>query len=679
MSTVVGIDLGTTYSVVAYVNAQGKPEIIPNEDGKATTPSVVQFTAHGPIVGASAKEAQANGDKDAVAFFKRSMGDSEFLLSLYGEDYTPTKLSTLVLRQLKEQAEAYLSTPVTDAVITVPAYFTHLQRTATIEAGQKAGLNVLKIISEPTAAALAYGLRPNAQAQRVLVYDLGGGTFDVSLVEITDAELNVLATDGDHKLGGKDWDDSLITYLATQFEQEYGIELNDEELNDLSVQAERLKHTLSIRQSATIRIQGSGQVGNYTVTRTLFEDITHDLMEKTKLLTERVLSATHLTWSDINGVLPVGGSTRMPVVRTFIEQMSGKAPMSGINPDEAVALGAAIQAVMELEQRDKPSLHFRLAGRKKTTDVIAHSLGLIAENTNKTQYINSFIIPKNLAIPTTQTRPYQMKVRRGGDTRLEVFLTQGESENPQDCTYLGLYVFINFPKIASRITQLDITYSYDKNGVVNVSAIEKSTGQPLTLKIEDLPADIPGRFLEPPVIPVAPQPRTVYLAFDLSASMRGQPLKKAQQAARDFVLKSDLEYTSIGLISFSNQVYVDLEATHDATKIKRAIDELIIGRTGYGNLAHPFKEISRLFDGVSGLRYAVVLADGAWVNQKAAIQVAKRCHQEQIEIIAIGFGKANRNFLNQIASSSEQSFFTNLDSLSETFSTIAQEIAGMPV
>ncbi|GCF08703.1 Hsp70 family protein [Dictyobacter arantiisoli] len=675
MSTVVGIDLGTTYSVIAYVNAEGKPEIIPNQDGKSTTPSVIQFTPQGPLVGASAKEAQANGDKDTIAFFKRSMGDSEFLVSFYDKDYTPTELSTLVLRQLKEQAEVHLHQPVTDAVITVPAYFTHLQRTATIEAGTQAGLNVLKIISEPTAAALAYGLRPHARAQRVLVYDLGGGTFDVSLVEITDTELNVQATDGDHKLGGKDWDDSLIQYLAIQFEHEFGIELNDEELNDLSVQAERLKHTLSLRQSAPIRIHGGGHVGNYTVTRSHFEEITRDLMEKTKLLTERVLAAKQLTWADIDGVLPVGGSTRMPVVRTFIEQMSGKAPMSGINPDEAVALGAAIQAVMELEQRQKNAPHFHLAGRKKTTDVIAHSLGMVAESPDNERYINSFLIQKNLTIPTERTKTFKMRLLPDGTTKMEVYLTQSESDDPQECTYLGLYTFSGFPHLTISETEVDVTYTYDKNGVVNIAATEKSTGCPLLLKIEDLPADVPERFLLAPARQAPQQPSTVYLAFDLSGSMRGKPLRAAQKAARDFVLNSDLQYTSIGLISFSNEIYIDLKATKDPHKIEQAIDGLLIGRTGPGNLGHPFKHLSDLLRHERGLHYALVLTDGAWVYPEKAIKAAKKCHSEQIEVIAVGFGNARHHFLSQIASSAKQSLFTDLGNLSSTFSTIAQEIA----
>lgn len=675
MSTFVGIDLGTTYSVVAYVNTEGKPEVIPNERGRAITPSVVYFGETTPIVGDDAKDYQAEGRAEVASFFKRSMGDPQFLLSFHGHDYTPVDLSSFVLAHLKAQAEQHLGTPVTDAVITVPAYFTHLQRSATIEAGRKAGLSVLKIISEPTAAALAYGLRPSQHEQRVLVYDLGGGTFDISLVLITATELRVIATDGDHNLGGKDWDDALIAYLESQFEAEFGIELVGDDFNELRVQSEKLKHTLSARQSAEIRVQSGGNTGTYKVTREKFEELTLSLMERTQLLTEHVLQEADLTWRDVNGVLPVGGSTRMPMVRSYIERMSGKPPIAGINPDEAVALGAAIQATMEMEAisgQRAPTLY--LAGRKATQDVIAHSLGMIAESQDRSRYINSILIPKNLAIPSAQTRPYQMAVRPSGNTELEVFLTQGESDDPQHCAYLGRYVLSGFPPIREKLAVLDITYEYDKNGVVHIAALERSSGKALKLSVETLPSDVPERFLGRPVQQKAREHLTVYLAFDLSGSMSGSPLAEAQRAAEQFVSQCDLTSTSIGLISFSDRVSVDQVATQNNKEIVSAIKRLSIGRTGYGNAGHPFDDIFQQLNNAPGIRYALVLADGVWSYQDVAVKQAKRCHAAGIEVIAIGFGGADRNFLARIASSSEQSFFTEMNRLTETFSTIAQEL-----
>lgn len=675
MSRFVGIDLGTTYSVVAFINANGKPEVIPNENGQPITPSVVYFGTGTPIVGDEAKEHQETGATEVASFFKRSMGDSQFLLSFNGYDYTPIDLSALVLSYLKKQAENFFGEPVTDAVITVPAYFEHNQRAATMEAGRKAGLNVLKIISEPTAAALAYGLRPSQQEQKVLVYDLGGGTFDISLVTITATELIVKATDGDHHLGGKDWDDRLINYLETQFEQEFGIELLGDDISELRVQSEKLKRSLSMRQSASIRVQTSGQIGNYTITREQFEDLTKDLMERTQLLTEQVLHEDGLAWQDLSGVLPVGGSTKMPMVIDYIKRMSGKPPMSGINTDEAVGLGAAIQAAMEMEEKAGPvAPTYRLAGRKSTIDVIAHSLGLIAESADRSRYINSIIIRKNLPIPSSEMRPFKMAMRGSGNTELEVFLTQSESDDPQQCTYLGQYVFSDFPAVSSKDVVLDITYEYDKNGMVHISAIERSTQQPLTLTKHPVPLDVPARFAGRPMDVKVREHLSVYLAFDVSGSMCGKPIAEAQKAAEKFVSQCDLSSTSIGLISFSDRVHIDQAATQNSNEISHAIRNLRCGSTGGGNDGDPFDEIYRLLKDTAGLRYAIVLADGVWSYQDVAVKKAKRCHEAGIEVIAIGFGGADRQFLNRIASSSEQSLFTDMSKLTEAFSTIAQEL-----
>lgn len=672
MSNFVGIDLGTTYSAVAHINAQGKPEIIPNEHGKVLTPSVIYFSPRGPVVGEEAKEYQANGETDIASFFKRSMGDRQYLLSYHGHDYTLIDLSALVLAYLKTQAEHFLHTSVTDAVITVPAYFTHIQRAATIEAGQKAGLNVLKIISEPTAAALAYGLRPSTQKQRVLVYDLGGGTFDVTLVSITAQDLTVFATDGDHNLGGKDWDDCLISYLADRFDQEFGLELVGDDVNELRVQAEKLKHALTALQSTSIRVQGAGKTATYTVTRTLFEDITRHLMERTQLLTEHVLAEKDFSWADIDGVLPVGGSTRMPMVHAYIERISGKPPMKGINPDEAVALGAAIQSAMEIEQRSgQDTTHHMLPGRKRTTDVVAHSLGMIAESPDRSHYINSVLIRKNLAIPSSQMRPYQMAMRRRGDTQLEVFLTQGESDDPQQCAYLGRYVFSDFPSLPDKKAVLNITYEYDKNGIVHISAVERSTSQALQLSVEPVPSDVPARFAGRPTDQQVREHLTVYLVIDTSYSMEGHPIAEAKKAAERFVSECDLTSTSIGLISFAGSVDVRLHATQNDGKIHHAIRSLSVAG---GTSGASFHCLYDLLHDTPGIRYAIVLTDGQWSDQGGAIRKAKQCHQSDIEVIAIGFGQADRHFLEQIASSTEQSLFTDLSRLTEAFSTIAQEL-----
>ncbi|MBW4590035.1 Hsp70 family protein [Aetokthonos hydrillicola] len=672
MSTFVGIDLGTTFSAVAYINSNGKAEAIPNEQNSLLTPSVVDLRSNPPLVGDEAKEKQSLGDEGVYSFFKRDMGNPNALYIENNKKYTPVNLSSFVLRYLKNCAETFLRQPVTDAVITVPAYFNNMQRQATIEAGKQAGLNVLRIINEPTAAAYAYGVRPTNTQSNILVYDLGGGTFDVSLVEITPAELRVIATSGDHMLGGKDWDDRILQYLAAEFKQEFGAELIGEEFNELMVLAEKTKISLSAKQSVKVTVKGNGYSGSYEIKRSQFEELTRDLMERTQMLVNQVLEDAKFTWKDIEGVVLVGGSTRMPMVRSYVEAMSGKPALGGVNPDEAVALGAAIQAAMDIEQGSQPII--KLAGRKKSSDVMSHSLGMIAQNEDGTKYVNSIIIQKNQLIPCQQTRPYQLRVRRSGENWLEVFMTQGETTDPLSCAYLGKYVFTEIPYTEGKTVVIDITYAYDVNGVVNVAAVERSTQQNLKLTVEPLPHDIPERFCLPLVTETRREHLNLYMAFDLSGSMTGEPLIEAKKAAEGFVNECDVTNTSIGIIEFSDKTLITARASQNVNKIIRGIDNLYIGRTGYGNETHPFDEIFRHLKEAKGLRYALVLTDGVWKNQPEAIRAAKRCHQAGIEIIAVGFGEADKYFLREISSSEELSFFTSLGDLSETFSAIAQEL-----
>lgn len=689
MGQAIGIDLGTTYSVVAYINPHGIAETIRNEANAVTTPSVIYFDETGPVVGTEAKEQQAFGEANVAAFFKRQMGDPNFYLTFHNKNYTPVDLSAIVLTHLKQQAEVFLQEAVTHAVITVPAYFNNHQREATMQAGRQAGLTVLSIISEPMAAAFAYGIRPQQDTKAVLVYDLGGGTFDVSVVKISPTEQRGLGVDGDHQLGGKDWDDQLCLYLAGQFKDDFGIDLVGEDYNELLTKAEETKKALSARTSVNVRVQGQGQKGNYTVTQALFEELTADLMGQTQILTEVLLDDIQLTWADLDTVLLVGGSTRMPMVKKYVEQMSGQEVLQNINPDEAVALGAAIQAAMEMEKISPPK--YTLAGRKTSIDVISHSLGMIATNEDHSRYVNSIIIPKNQTVPATETRPYELPLRRSGDNELEIFLTQGETNDPLDCNYLGRYRFTGIPTLSTHKATFEVTYSYDNNQVVQISVIEQSTGTPLRMTREELPDDVPERFNKPPVMTAQEQePMVVYLAFDLSGSMSGNPIEEAKKAAHAFVEQCDLNHTAIGIIGFSDSVAVTLEATEKANQISTAIDNLRVGQTGGGNATHPFDDILRLLpqeqsrswlkwlrqDNYALRRYALVLADGVWSNQGLAIERAKRCHQAEIDIIGIGFGTADKTFMKAISSSDEHSFYTDLNQLTETFSTIAQELTG---
>src|SRR6185295_11312763 len=421
-SLAIGIDLGTTNSAIAYINAAGRPEVVPNREGSPITPSVIDFSCDPPRVGEEAKESQGLGEESIASFFKRSMGNPNFVLELGGRPRTPIDLSALVLKKLKEDAEAKLGTPITQAVITVPAYFNNAQREATIEAGRRAGLEVLRIINEPTAAAIAFGLHETKTTQRVLVYDLGGGTFDVSLVEITSENISVLATDGDHNLGGKDWDDRVAVYLGQSFAEAHGVNPVDSSVsfNDLLVRAEEGKKALSSRNSTRVAIHYEGQREAYELTREKFQELTQDLMERTQCLAEQVLAEAGVKWTNLSGVLLVGGSTRMPMVHDYVRRMSGKEPMTGANVDEAVALGAAIQAAIDLREKSGGKQEtFFLGGSRRIQDVMSHSLGVIALSEDRKSCINSIIIPKNTPVPSKASKPYQLRTREGQDNQLD--------------------------------------------------------------------------------------------------------------------------------------------------------------------------------------------------------------------------------------------------------------------
>lgn len=673
MGAFVGIDLGTTYSVVAHISKHGTAEVLLDDNGRNLTPSIVDLNEGTPVVGWNAREKQELGDSGVYSFFKRQMGDPNAVFIHNGHTYTSIDLSHYVLRHLKLVAESRLGEPVTDAVITVPAYFKDPQRRATEEAANKAGLNVLRIINEPTAAAVAFGVRPTHRAANYLVYDLGGGTFDVSIVQIAPDELRVIGTEGDHELGGKNWDDRILAFLAERFETEFGISLVGDEINDLMVLSEETKKKLRELSSVSVTVQGGGRVGRYELTRTHFEDMTSDLLQRTADFCEQALTEQHMNWHDLEGVLLVGGSTRMPAVKRLIENVSGKPALAGVDPDEAVAKGAAIQAAMDYEKQSGTRLV--LVGRKATsTDVIGSSMGMIALNEDGTKYINSIIIPKNKMIPCAETRPFTLKVRRSGENRLEVYMTQGEMPDPMSCVYLGKYVFTGIPPVQSKTVVIDITYAYNINGIVDVSAKERSTQSALTLTIEPLPPDVPDRFMLPPASETAQEHLTLYMAFDLSGSMTGDPLDKAKQAAIGFLGQCDLANTSLGIIEFSDSTLTTVHGVQDARRIENGIKSMSIGRTGYGNETDPFNELFNLLNRREGLRYGLVLTDGVWSNQKEAVRRAKRCHEAGIEIIAIGFGGADSDFLKRISSRDDLSFFTELGSLSDTFSTIAQEL-----
>ena len=673
METVIGIDLGTTFCAVATVDASGKAVILKNSLGESLTPSVIWFKDTTPVVGIEAKQMQELGEHEVASFFKRDMGNANFSLNFNDKDYSARDLSAILLKKLKEDAELSLGKSVQKAVITVPAYFNNLQREATIRAGKDAGLEVLRIINEPTAAAIAFGLNTQYNGQTVLVYDLGGGTFDVTIIKINADTIEVLGTDGDHELGGKNWDDRIITYAAQQFEEEFSLDILADSVafNDLLVRAENAKKQLSVRDSTRLAIAFEGQKGKYDIDIVTFENLTRDLLERTQSLTEKLMADVHLSWQNINGVLLVGGSTRMPMVTRWIAKMSGKTPLRGVNVDEAVALGAAIQAHLDAHGHLPMQDRFALGGSRKILDVMSHSLGLVAENQDRTKYINSIIIPKNKHIPSKEAHPYQARTRPGNNNSMDVYMVQGESERPSDCHIIGKYVFSNIEHQQGGQAVLDVTYAYDTNGVINVLGHQRSTGKLLDCQVEKVPEDM--SWLDfPPKDEVQVVHLSVIVAIDLSGSMSGQPLRQAKEAAHEFIKKLDLTSTSIGLLLFADSVKVSQALCQNALSLEKGINAWAIGEVGYGNATQPFTEALKSLAAREDPRFLIVLTDGVWSDQALAIKEAQLCKKEGIEIIAIGFDGADKQFLQKIATSDANALHTNAGNLTASFSKIAQ-------
>ena len=697
MGKKIGIDLGTTFSAVAIFDEKTKqPVIVKNQNGNNITPSVIQFLGKGKyIVGEDAKEAFDVGEDGCVHAFKRGMGEDSVYATYDGVEYSPVDLSAILLKYLVEGAEKTLKDKVDEAVITVPAYFYHEERKATLDAAKKIGLKVRMLINEPTAAAMNYGMNHWRENALIMVYDLGGGTFDVTLLQmLRGGNIKSINTVGNHILGGKDWDKRLQEYIKEQIYNETGFDADEDiDLKNMIVgTSETIKKNLSkkavVKQKYNVPDYGVLEV---EITTEKFEEITKDLLDQTGGLCKKILVDQKLKWSDVTDILLVGGSTRMPMVSKYLKALTNHQPISHVNPDEAVALGAAIQTTMPIptysvisELPNKNNKKTVTVGKVATesklsvaamsvNDVQAHALGIIAVNEEGTAYINQNIIPSNQSIPVKSAREFNYYTTADGKNEIDIYLLQGEGAI-KDCKVLNKYIVKGIRHREAGPVKVKIQYSYDRSGMVHVQARKENDNTDLPIQETAKPKDM-SMFYKPIPVEKRQDKTSILFVIDTSGSMEGDGIDETRKSMIDFVNKFKGQNVDFGILAFSSAITPVLDLTDNYSLISSKINSIYDGLGGYGTDADPFPTAYQKMKHVKGNKYIIVLTDGAWWTNTDPVANSRKCQNDGNQVIGIGCGDADSAFIKSISSANAKSITTSgYSEVRKSFGSIAQTI-----
>lgn len=738
MGIAVGIDLGTTFSAVACVGADGEPRILPNSSGEHTTPSVVAVAADGSAVcGEAAKEAQLMGDANVASFYKTNMGNAGYVECLRGCEFDATTLSSMFLRNLIADISAANGVEIDSAVVTVPAYFEAPQREATLEALRRTGVRALGTLNEPSAAAYAYGLMSAGAAageRTILIYDLGGGTFDVTVARLSGREIRVLSSTGNHQLGGRQWDSALSDFILDQLCDARGLDRDDVEsdltpsdINTLAVVSEQVKRDLTNRARTRARVMAESVSGTIEVTREDFEEATRHLLTLTTDCCEEALREAGLTWAQVDGYILVGGSTKMPQVREYLTGKVGSGPIGGnVNPDEAVALGAAVYAAQKcgttfsLPGASAAAPRFSLGALPKLVDCTAHSMGMIAESEDRSRYVNSTIIGKNTPVPATNSREYAVRATPGRPGSLEIYLLQGDDPAPLNNTVVGKYVVPKIPGERGRETHVLVSYSYTENATIEVGATLASSGRALEVQRAEVESDL-SRFLNAPTDNDAEGEghgfvdARVMICVEVSACMYGEGFAAAEEAVDSFLDSVDGSGVQVGLMYFADSSKVVCEPSDDyagIVKYTRAglFNRCLINKdllespdfnhqeweisskSGFYSLeatecgsdltasnVDPLNEYISWRGGVKKddvSDIVLILTDDFWADTyDSALNNSRSLKEDGVRIICIGTPRADLEFLKKISTSDSYAGLFDFSELGTAFSSIGRSIS----